>query len=197
MILMYQTEPSVMQNVSHIRLESSAMAMCLRIGTALLACMVSVNGVAAEAPPARSSTFATVGPEAPMSQVLFVCEHGNVKSLMAASYFNQLAQQRGLPFRAVSRGTAPNSDTVPSAIAVSLKSEGFDVSTFHPAAVSAADISSSLRVVTIGTALPAGTVGTAVEQWTDVPAASVDYAAARASLKQHVSALLEQLSKQQ
>lgn len=40
------------------------------------------------------------------SQVLFVCEHGNVRSLMAASYFNQLAQERRLLFRAVSRGTA-------------------------------------------------------------------------------------------
>jgi hypothetical protein len=47
------------------------------------------------------------------SQVLFVCEHGNVKSLMAVSYFNQLAQERRLPFRAVSRGTAPDSTTVP------------------------------------------------------------------------------------
>jgi hypothetical protein len=33
------------------------------------------------------------------SQVLFVCEHGNVKSLMAVSYFNQLAHERRLPFR--------------------------------------------------------------------------------------------------
>jgi hypothetical protein len=28
------------------------------------------------------------------SQVLFVCGHGNVKSLMAASYFNQLVGER-------------------------------------------------------------------------------------------------------
>jgi arsenate reductase (thioredoxin) len=41
------------------------------------------------------------------SQVLFVCEHGNVKSLMAASYFNQLARERRLPFQAVSRGSPP------------------------------------------------------------------------------------------
>jgi hypothetical protein len=32
------------------------------------------------------------------SQVLFVCEPGNVKSLMAASYFNRLARERRLPF---------------------------------------------------------------------------------------------------
>jgi hypothetical protein len=49
----------------------------------------------------------------PTHQVVFVCEHGNVKSLMAASYFNTMAQARGLPFRAVSRGSAPDSDTVP------------------------------------------------------------------------------------
>jgi hypothetical protein len=29
------------------------------------------------------------------SEVLFVCEHGNVKSLMAASYFNQLLRSAG------------------------------------------------------------------------------------------------------
>lgn len=34
--------------------------------------------------------------DAPMRQVAFVCEHGNVKSLMAATYFNQQAAQRGL-----------------------------------------------------------------------------------------------------
>jgi hypothetical protein len=50
------------------------------------------------------------------SQVLFVCEHDNVKSLMAASRFNQMAQEDRLPFRAPSRGTAPDSTTVPPAI---------------------------------------------------------------------------------
>lgn len=88
------------------------------------------------------------------SQILFVCEHGNVKSLMAASYFNQLAQERGLPFRAVSRGSAPNSTTVPHEIIQSLRGDGFDVSAFHPSAVSASDVSASQRVITIGTSLP-------------------------------------------
>lgn len=32
------------------------------------------------------------------SQVLFVCEHGNVKSLMAASYFNQMSQEASVTF---------------------------------------------------------------------------------------------------
>jgi hypothetical protein len=144
----------------------------------------------------RSSTFATVDAGTPVSYVLFVCEHGNVKSLMAASYFNQMAQERGLSYRALSRGTAMDSTTVPPPIIAALKSDGFDVSAFHPAAVSAEDVSTSLRVVTIGTALPknAGNPGALVEHWTDVPAASVDYAAARISLKRHIGALLDQLA---
>jgi arsenate reductase (thioredoxin) len=132
---------------------------------------------------------------APESQVLFVCEHGNVKSLMAASYFNQLAAQRGLPFRGISRGSAPDATTVPPRIVAGLSGEGFDVREFHPVALAAADMASSTRVVTIGVPLsPDMTGGVAVEQWNDVPAASVDYAAASASLKQHVQELLDRLA---
>jgi|SRR5690349_12221521 len=134
--------------------------------------------------------------EAPQSPplVLFVCEHGNVKSLMAASYFNQLAEQRGLRVRGVSRGSAPDSDTVPPKIIAGLGSDGFDVAAFHPVAVTAADVSASARVVTIGVPLPPEIAGNAtIEQWNDVPPASVDYAAARAALKEHVRVLLESL----
>ena len=129
------------------------------------------------------------------SPVLFVCEHGNVKSLMASSFFNQMAEQRHLPFRAISRGSAPDSDTVPPRIIAGLSGDGFDVSAFHPVAVSAADVKNAHRVVTIGVPLSSEMLGdTAVEQWNDVPPASVDYAAARASLKAHVGALLDGLA---
>jgi len=130
-------------------------------------------------------------------QVLFVCEHGNVKSLMAVSYFNQLAQERRLPVRAVSRGTAPDSTTVPPPIIQGLRGDDFDVSSFHPSAVRPSDISASQRVIMIGTDLPTDAQAAAqpkIEQWNDVPPASVDYAAARDSLKGHIKKLVEQLA---
>ena len=130
------------------------------------------------------------------SRVLFVCEHGNVKSLMAASYFNRLASERGLPYRALSRGVAPDSTTVPPAIVAGLRGEGFNVAMFHPIAVGVADVSTSRRVILINTALPENmqVAGTAPEQWTDVPAASADYAAASAALRRHVEKLVDDLS---
>src|SRR5215213_944287 len=88
----------------------------------------------------------------PIRQVLFVCEHGNVKSLMAATYFNQLAAARGLPFRAASRGLAPDSDSVPEFVKAPLAAEGFDVSTFRPQRLTDADINASARVIAISTA---------------------------------------------
>ena len=143
-----------------------------------------------------SAAFAAEKP--PAGQILFVCEHGNVKSLMAASYFNQLAAQRGLPWRAASRGVAPDSTTVPKRIAAALLAEGVDVSEFRPAKVDAADAAEAVRIVTIGTDLPAHVSGDEqrIEQWNDVPPASTSYDAARSSLKAHVAELLEQLSRQ-
>jgi arsenate reductase len=129
-------------------------------------------------------------------EILMVCEHGNVKSLMAASYFNELASARHLPFHAIARGTAPNSSTVPPPIIEGLRSDGFDVAGFHPAAVSAAEVAAAKRVILINTELAANlAVGSRPpEKWADVPAASVDYGAAREALKAHVRALLDQLA---
>ncbi|SRR6266404_3655563 len=39
------------------------------------------------------------------AHVVFVCEHGSVKSLIAMEYFNRSVQERGLAYRAVARGT--------------------------------------------------------------------------------------------
>jgi protein-tyrosine-phosphatase len=132
------------------------------------------------------------------SQVLFVCEHGNVKSLMAASYFNQQAQQAGLPYRAVSRGITPDSTTVPPTIVEGLRVDGIDVSGFHPSAVKATDVAASQRVVTIGATLPVeaqGTAGPPIEQWNDVPPTSQGFARTQDALKVHVRKLIEQLAK--
>ncbi|HJU83370.1 MAG TPA: hypothetical protein VJ600_04100, partial [Holophagaceae bacterium] len=127
---------------------------------------------------------------------LFVCEHGNVKSLMAATYFNQLAQARGLPFRAIARGVAPDSQTVPSAIAEGLRKDGFEVSGFHPEMARTGDIQAADRVVLISTDLPLlkQVPEATVESWWDVPPATTDFAASSRELKRHVEALIDHLS---
>ena len=117
------------------------------------------------------------------AQVVFVCEHGNVKSLIASTLFNQAAHARGLRFRSISRGVRPEAG-VPAKIADELKKEGAQ-----------ADVSSANRIVAIGIDLAEFHPGptTIMENWADVPPASVDYAASRAVLLRHIDALLDTL----
>lgn len=137
-----------------------------------------------------------VGAAEPPARVLFLCEHGNVKSLMAAEYFNREAAERGLQVRAEARGIAPDTSGVPPAIAAGLASEGYDVSAFHARPLSAADVAGAVRVIRIGTVLPPEitAAAVAVEGWDDVPPASQDFPAARSALRAHIAELLRTLA---
>ena len=42
--------------------------------------------------------------------VIFVCEHGAAKSVIATAYFNKLAAERGLKARATYRGVNPQAE---------------------------------------------------------------------------------------
>src|SRR5438552_2704780 len=39
--------------------------------------------------------------------ILFVCEHGAARSTIAAAYFNKLAKEKGLNYKAIFRGINP------------------------------------------------------------------------------------------
>src|SRR5262245_23601813 len=44
------------------------------------------------------------------SKIVFVCEHGAAKSVIAAAYFNKIAAEQKLHIRALARGTNPQSE---------------------------------------------------------------------------------------
>lgn len=129
----------------------------------------------------------------PARTVVFVCEHGSVKSLIASELFNRAASERGLPIRSVSRGIQPDA-RVPERILERLREDGVDASAFRPRAVQAADLAGALRVVAIGIDVAKLPPNAVAERWDDVPPASVDYAAARETLERHVNALLDTLA---
>jgi arsenate reductase (thioredoxin) len=130
----------------------------------------------------------------PDATVVFVCEHGNVKSVIAAALFNREAAARHLAARAVARGVTPEA-SVPTTIATALLAEGDDVSAFHPSTLGNAEVQAAQRVVAISVD-PAALSAAAdkLEVWSDVPPASVDYSASRAALQRHIETLLSQLT---
>jgi protein-tyrosine-phosphatase len=127
----------------------------------------------------------------PPPAIVFVCEHGSVKSLIARQWFERMAAQRRLAARAESRGLTPDS-AVPPPIMERLRADGFDVTAFRPRALAPSDLEGVARLVLIGVEAPpwAARPGRVVEKWEGVPPASEDYEAARDELKRRIEGLL-------
>ena len=78
---------------------------------------------------------AQAGPAAGVAtRVVFVCEHGAAKSLIAAAYFNKLAAERGLSERATFRGVSPQDALSPLAVA-GLRADGVPIPAGKPTAI--------------------------------------------------------------
>lgn len=123
--------------------------------------------------------------------VLFVCEHGYAKSMVASHFFERLAAKRGLSVVAVSRGITPESP-VPPALVKNMAGDGFDVAGFQPVKLTPADVDRSDHVVAFNVDLPAAK-GAKVERW-NVPALSESYPAARDAIVARLEGLLDRLS---
>jgi protein-tyrosine-phosphatase len=126
--------------------------------------------------------------------VVFVCEHGAAKSVIAAAYFNKLASERGLNATAISRGTAPDPQFSTATVA-GLKSDGFAAPGGQPQLLGAADVQAAAVVVTLGAELPRNSTPAKRREWNDTPSVSANYGAARDSIRGHVESLVEELSK--
>lgn len=125
------------------------------------------------------------------TRVLFVCEHGYAKSMVAARFFQRLAAKRGVNVVAVSRGIAPEW-RVPPALVKNMADDGFDVAEFQPAKLTPDDLRRADHVVVFNVDLPA-TMKSKAERW-DVPALSENYPTARNAIVARLEALLDRLS---
>jgi len=129
------------------------------------------------------------------STIVFVCEHGSARSVIAAAHFNRLASEKGLPYRAVSRGKSPD-EAIPASIKDSLAGDGLDVSGWKPRPVSDAEIQKAARVVALAVELPAAKSAAPdrLLEWKDVPSMSQSYDTVRKIIVQHVNELVQNLS---
>ena len=130
----------------------------------------------------------------PVRTILFLCPHNAAKSVLAAAYFDQLARERGLDYRAASAGTSPDAAPSPAVVAM-LRDEGIDVAGHRPRRLTTEDLTSAHRVISLGCDLDDLAEGNArVDRWDDVPPASQDLAASRAAIKRHLDELVNELA---
>jgi arsenate reductase len=110
--------------------------------------------------------------------IIFVCEHGAAKSIVAVAYFNKLATQMGLDVRAIARGTNPDQELSPQTVK-GLAEDGLTPTESAPQKLTAADIDSADRIISF-CALPAeNQKQIVIERWEDVPPVSESYEKAR------------------
>lgn len=124
--------------------------------------------------------------------VLFVCEHGAAKSIIAATYFNQLAHESGLNLQAKARGTNPDTELSEQTVQ-GLAKDGLIPIEPAPQGLSTNDVQSAQRIVSF-CELPAEYGEAAIsERWDDIPPVSQDYDKARDVILEHLRDLLNRI----
>ncbi|HQV95177.1 MAG TPA: hypothetical protein PLA27_00940 [Anaerolineales bacterium] len=121
--------------------------------------------------------------------ILFVCEHGAAKSVIAAAHFNKLASEKNLDVRAIARGTNPDEELSPKTI-TGLQADGLTPTESIPQKLSLTDVESAQRVVAF-CELPEEYRNKAnIETWDGVPPVSEDYEKARDAIVERINRLI-------
>lgn len=129
--------------------------------------------------------------------VVFVCEHGSAKSVIAASEFERIAKEQGLEVKILARGANPDAE-IPKLVRDGLKADGYDVGTMKPTKVSEKDLKGATKIVSFGPDLkPLLEDGAVVSDWSATPSVSEDYRVARHYIRQQLDILLKDLKRQQ
>lgn len=129
----------------------------------------------------------------PVPAVLFVCEHGTVKSLLAKVLFEQYAAEVGLRAVAVSRGTRADS-TVPAWMQQRLSADRIALGDWRPQTLHPSDLTDASYIVSFDVPPVSSAGGRAPRvQWDSLPSVSNDYANGRDAIKRRVRALVDSL----
>jgi protein-tyrosine-phosphatase len=124
--------------------------------------------------------------------VLFVCQHGAAKSVIAARHLAALARSRGLPLNAAAAGVEPD-EAIPAHVIAGLRGDGLDDQGATPQAVTRELLENAQIVVSFGCDLSTFAESSGrIVQWNDVPAVSDGYDAARTAILSRLEAILEE-----
>jgi arsenate reductase (thioredoxin) len=124
--------------------------------------------------------------------VIFVCEHGAAKSIVAAAYFNKLVQDRKIKVRAIARGTHPDKE-ISKAANDGLIRDGLKPGEQEPRLLSRSEAANAISLITF-CPLPNEFLSMPfVEDWSDIPPVSEDYDRSRDAMLDRIRRFLESL----
>ena len=121
--------------------------------------------------------------------IIFVCEHGAAKSIIAAAYFNKFAGEKNLDMRAIARGTHPDQALSPNTL-TGLREDGLLPTESAPQKLSAQDLESAQRIVSFCELPEEYQPKIMLERWDDIPPVSENYEKARNAIIARLSQLV-------
>jgi hypothetical protein len=132
---------------------------------------------------------------AQVKKIVFVCEHGSAKSVIAAAYFNELAKEKNLPYEAVARGTNPDKEISVKTKQLLIQDNLFDKS-FVPQKLSQHDLDGAQQVF-LFYALPE-TIQSKdnIQYWLEIDAVNGDFVKLKNDIVARLIPLIDSLSKQ-
>lgn len=143
--------------------------------------------------PESSSKLNSMKPQT--KKVLFVCEHGAGKSVVAAAYFNKIAKDRNLNWEATCRGTNPDEE-IGNTIQDGLSSDNLPSPIASPQQLTSTDTSNVERII-LFTKLPEELKNTVqTEDWSSLPNIEGKYEARRDALIKKINEFFDSLEKQ-
>ena len=126
--------------------------------------------------------------------ILFVCEHGAAKSIIAAAYFNKLANEKGLNLQAIARGTHPDETLSPKTVK-GLMEDGLQPTELIPQKLSLIDIESAQNIIAFcNLSEEEYHQAVEIEHWNDVPPVSENYQIARDAILKKLNSLITTLT---
>ena len=124
--------------------------------------------------------------------IVFVCEHGAAKSVIATAYFNQLASENNLDIRATARGTYPEAEISPKA-RVGLEKDGLLPTELVPQKLSLDDVESAHGMVSFCELPEEYHEKVTIDRWDGVPPVSENYEMARDEIIRRLHQLINNM----
>ncbi|MGE5376472.1 MAG: hypothetical protein ACM3XO_15550 [Bacteroidota bacterium] len=123
--------------------------------------------------------------------IVFVCEHGAAKSIIAATYWNKYAQEQGARIQGLA--TAYPDIALASYAVASLLEDGLIPNQLTPQKLLPEEVSAAERVIAFCDLQEVDSKKTNIEYWENVPAVSEDYGKAHDIIVAKLQAMMKDL----
>lgn len=123
--------------------------------------------------------------------ILFVCEHGSAKSIIATAHFNRLAKAEGINVRAISRGINPDS-TIPKAINDHLIADGLKRHIGDPIQLTDSDLNNSEYVIVFNPLPQKYNQSGNITHW-NIPSFEAGYPVAKDSILTNIKRIIDKI----